>query len=190
MHDIMLRLQAALARQPVDLVRYLNPPATPEQIAAAEAAMGVRLPEDVCRAYLMHDGQDPEGVGLVEICEWLSLERMVQEWTVWNELLVNGSFNDIRSAGVDHAVRSDWWNPKWIPFTYDGSGNHYCIDLDPAEQGQSGQIITMWHDSAERDCVAANFAGFMDEVAARLESGDVAWSNEDESLVERIERGT
>jgi cell wall assembly regulator SMI1 len=47
-------------------------------------------------------------------------------------------------------VRDDWWNPRWIPFTHDGGGNHLCLDLDPAEGGAVGQVISMWHDSGER----------------------------------------
>jgi molybdopterin molybdotransferase len=54
-------------------------------------------------------------------------------------------------------VRSDWWNPCWIPFTHDGGGNHLCLDLDPAAGGAGGQVITLWHDGGARALAGSSF---------------------------------
>jgi cell wall assembly regulator SMI1 len=32
-----------------------------------------------------------------------------------------------------------------------------CIDLDPAEGGHVGQVITMWHDEPGREWIAGSF---------------------------------
>ena len=38
-------------------------------------------------------------------------------------------------------MRKVWWNLKWVPFTYNGGGDHPCIDLDPAVTGTVGQVV-------------------------------------------------
>ncbi|MHC8969851.1 SMI1/KNR4 family protein [Priestia aryabhattai] len=37
---------------------------------------------------------------------------------------------------------------------YEWGGDDICIDLDPAEGGKNGQIITFWHDWAQREVIA------------------------------------
>jgi len=34
---------------------------------------------------------------------------------------------------------------------------YICLNLDPAENGNRDQIITMWHDMPERELLATNF---------------------------------
>lgn len=76
-----------------------------------------------------------------------------------------------------------WWSPKWIPLTYDGSGNHDCLDLNPAEGGTFGQIITMWHDDPVREIVAPSFRDWLMQQAEGLESGKFIFSEEYNCIV-------
>ncbi|GME76631.1 unnamed protein product [Ambrosiozyma monospora] len=55
--------------------------------------------------------------------------------------------------GIDKEVENDfseiknvWWAPKWIPFTEDGAGQHYFIDLDPTDKGTVGQLGSFDHE--------------------------------------------
>lgn len=140
-------------------ISVLNPGATEASIAAAEAQLGIRFPDDVRAIYREHDGTAEY---VLEGREWLSLKRIVSEWTVWKELLDNGTFEDnVRVRASAGPVKPNWWNAGWIPMTYDGSGNHHCLDLDPGDGGVHGQIITMWHDDAVRNVVAGSFYGFL-----------------------------
>ena len=107
---------------------------------------------------------------------------MLDEWRVWHKLLVGGNFAGTYSE-PPAGVKSDWWNPGWLPLTYDGSGNHWCLDLDPAPGGTYGQIIRMWHDDAERPLAAGSFREWMTRYVAGLEAGDYAFSEEYDGIV-------
>lgn len=153
------RIETWLEANAPDVAAGLSPGATDEQIAATERALAVTFPDNVRASYRIHDGQqaDPSvGGGFTEGGEFLLLSRIVDEWEVWKNLLDDGTFDGFES-GPDEGVRPDWWNARWIPITHDGSGNHLCLDLDPAPGGKSGQIITMWHDSPEWEVMAGSF---------------------------------
>jgi cell wall assembly regulator SMI1 len=120
-----------------------------------EEALGVQFPEEFRAAYRLHDGGGDEGI--FAGWELLSLEGIVGQWKIWKELVDSGTFEGTKST-PDRGVKDDWWNPRWIPFTYDGAGNHHCLDLDPAPGGRVGQIIEMWHDADERPVAARSLA--------------------------------
>ena len=160
----------------------LNPPATDAEIQALEGGLGVALPADFVACLQLHNGQANGVGGLFNGTDFLSSHAVLGEWKIWKELLDGGHFADIKSE-PPAGVRDDWWNPRWIPFTYNGCGDHDCIDLDPAAGGQSGQVISMWHDMAERDIQAPSFqAWFADYVQAVL-AGEYVYSADYGGLV-------
>ena len=126
------------------------------------------------------------GPWLLNGWEFLSLQAMCLEWNVWKELLDGGDFED--SQGEPHGpIVSDWWSAGWIPLTYDGSGNHQCLDLNPAQGGQVGQIIQMWHDDAERTVVANSFREWLGSFADGLEHDEYVMSDEYGSVMRKDE---
>ena len=179
------RIEAWLAANAPIVAAGLNPPASSEAIADAEQYLGVQFPADVRASYLRHDGQRFDSPGLLDGWEWLSLERIRDEWKVWKDLLDGGDFNGIRSDADGRFVRKDWWNPAWIPLTYSGSGDHHCLDLAPGPQGRSGQIIEMWHDEGARPVVASSFGKWLADFADGLEAGDFVLSDEYGGLCRR-----
>lgn len=110
------------------------------------------------------------------------MERIRDEWKVWNDLLDSGDLEDWHSE-PEKQIRSDWWNPKSIPLTHEWSGNHECLDLAPTEYGDLGQIISMWHDHAIREVIAKNFCSWLEQFAGELESGRYIVSREGEGLI-------
>ena len=83
----------------------------------------------------------------------------------------NGDFDGIQSE--PHETISDcWWSNKWIPFTYNGFGDHYCLDLDPTVKGIKGQVITMWHDMPERNLLANSLSDWLESYVDGLYSGN------------------
>lgn len=157
------------------MIQTLQPGASEAEIQALETALSINLPEDVKLSYRIHNGQFNNDDGLIDGCEFLCLQRIQEEWMIWKELLDDNTFADTYSD-PQPGIKNDWWNVLWIPLTYDGSGNHYCLDLDPAQGGNFGQIITMWHDDSERAIVAPSFRDWLTDYIAGLESGERTFS--------------
>lgn len=74
----------------------------------------------------------------------------------------------------------EWWRLGWIPFCGDGGGDHLCVDLDPADGGTVGQVISMWHDMPNRDLTGTSLTDFIEIIAADAEaaisSGTRKWA--------------
>lgn len=150
------KLEAYLkANNPV-LLADLNPPAKDSEIRNLEAHLGVALPADFTECLKVHNGQKGDADWLFNGLEFLSTHRIQKEWDIWNNLLNGGDFDGDQSVPAS-GVRADWWNPKWIPFTYNGGGDHLCLDLNPTSEGQVGQIIALWHDDDARQMESSSF---------------------------------
>lgn len=182
METIWRRIEAWLAANAPELLGSLNGGATSRELQETEAFLGVELPEDVRASFRIHNGQRDVAAGFIDGWEMLALERVRDEWRVWKELLDSGDFDGIASE-PDGPIRSDWWNPKWIPLTYSGSGDHHCLDLSPAAGGTTGQIIVMWHDDPRRPLIAASFREWLQTFADDLDAGRYVYSKEDRALL-------
>ncbi|MEO1438716.1 MAG: SMI1/KNR4 family protein [Bacteroidota bacterium] len=168
------RIEIWLQQNAKHLIPALNPPVSQAAIDELEQAIDAKLPTDFVEFLRIHNGQKYDSEGLMNTEELLSAERILDEWKVWKKLLDDGIFE--YPSSPDKGVKSDWWNPKWIPITYDGHGNHLCLDLDPANGGRYGQIIHMWHDSAERECIAFSFKEWINTYVTDLEKGNYIYS--------------
>lgn len=115
MDELWDRIEGWLRTHAPAIAAGLNPPASAGEVSATEQFLGVTFPQDVRRAYLRHNGQSRDSPGMLEGWEWLSLERIRDEWKVWKDLLDAGDFEDIRNAANGGDVAEDWWNPRWIP---------------------------------------------------------------------------
>lgn len=164
----------------------LNEPVSDEKISDLESKLSISLPEDFKEFLKIHNGQAGDAGWLIDGQELLSTERILDEWKVWKGLLDGGGFDDFEESEEEdrgNGVKSDWWNAKWIPFTYDGAGNHLCIDLDPASGGKIGQIITMWHDDDEREVKGSSFNEWFSKYIQDLENKKYVYSDEYEAIV-------
>ena len=154
----------------------LNAGAAEADFVRLEAVLGYALPEEFKELYRVADGESGTA-GVLASEEWLSIERIIEEYGVWKNLLDDGIFADDDGTPYDcepenTAIKGDlWWNPKWIPLTADGGGNGKMIDMDPTERGTAGQIIQMWHDDAARSKEADSLRGFLTQYAQDLEDG-------------------
>ena len=129
----------------------LNKGADEADFAELEKELGYALPEDFKELYRIADGGAAyEGVLAGE--EWLSVERIIEEYGTWKGLYEGGMLEEddgtpFGCTPEDAGIKSYFcWNPKLIPLTADGCGNGKMIDLDPTGNGTVGQIIQMWHD--------------------------------------------
>jgi cell wall assembly regulator SMI1 len=181
MQAIWNAIETKLAEIAPAILQQLQPAATDAELRRLQHLIGAELPADFLAFYKVHNGQQPDSAGLIECEELLSLERIEDEWMVWKDLLDGGHFEGEPgpvTSEPEAGIRNDWWNARWIPVTYDGSGNHYCLDLDPAEGGSYGQVIRMWHDSPERSLAAASFREWITAYKDQLEAGALVYSED------------
>jgi cell wall assembly regulator SMI1 len=170
------RIDAWLEQHQPKLKETLCPGASDADFKAVEKAVGAKLPADFKMAYKIHDGQKfaegnlvPPLEGNEESYFLLSLKHLLEEWQTWKGLLDAGEFKD-QASGPDKGIRSQWWHPGWIPFASNGGGDFLCIDLAPTEEGVSGQVITMSHESAKRELLAGCFAEWLAALADGVET--------------------
>ena len=182
MNDSWKSFERWLAENWPEGLACLNPPATIEQIAELEEKLEAKLPEDFVACLKVHNGQTGYSA-IFDGTEFLSCDEIYSQWFVWKDLLDGGNFKDI-SSEPEPGIKSDWWNPKWIPFTHNGCGDHLCLDLDPASSGSVGQIITMWHDMESREIKAKSFGEFFDTYVAGVLSGKYVYSEEYGGLID------
>lgn len=161
----------------------LNPPATDDEINELQIALGVQLPLDFIACLKVHNGQGNMAGGIFDNSEFLSTNEILSQWQVWKDLLDSGDFQGIQSE-PSIGIRNDWWNPKWIPITHNGGGDHYCIDLAPSPDGSSGQIITMWHDMGNREVQSPNFAQWFERYVKAVQAGQYVYSEDFGGLID------
>jgi cell wall assembly regulator SMI1 len=171
MKDIWRRIDDKLAALIPDVLEDLGPladGATEERIAHLEGLIGVRLPEDVRESYAIHDGTG--GRDLYATYGLADLESMGCFWEQLRELSKDADFMG-RIPKAKGPIREQWWNPKWIPMTDPGSGNHICIDLDPAEGGSPGQLIDWDHERGPTSVIAPSLRSYLERFADDLDAG-------------------
>lgn len=188
MQTLWTRFETWLSEHWPEGLGALNPPATNEQIASLEQALGITLPDDYVACLKIHNGQATGVGGLFEGAEFLSTDEILAQWTVWKDLLDSGDFAGITSEPAS-GIRNDWWNAGWIPFTHNGGGDHLCLDLAPDAAGSRGQVITMWHDSGERELIAPCFDAWFKAYLKRVFAGDIVYSEAYGALVDRRDAG-
>jgi cell wall assembly regulator SMI1 len=173
------RIEKALKADPA-VKKSLRKGVTEDRIGTCEAALGITFPPDLRASYLIHDGQKagadglfPEGFAdLDSVFQMLTLDEIAREWKMWKQLADSGEFKK-QKGQPDAGVRSDWWNPKWVPFAGDGGGDSLCVDLAPAKGGTIGQVILHQHAAAGRSKKASSFQALLQQLAEHLEESAV-----------------
>jgi len=164
---------------------HLNNPITDEEINKLHKGLGFEVSEDLIQLLKIHNGQNENSGWLFEGQEFLSSHRILEEWNVWKNIIHNGEVKENISNNVDSTIKNNWCNPMWVPFTYDGSNNHYCIDMNPTKLGKQGQIITMWHNYSERELLNNNLYLWFKSYVEKLSAGHYIYSEDYGAIVEK-----
>ncbi len=155
-----------LQREHPDVLQQFNPPACAEAVAAAEAELGVSLPDDYKAFLALADGQDDcaafVGLGaLMPIAEVASTKLMGEE-------------REVPAACAGPGVRAVDCATGWIPISRSARGRDYlCIDLDPAPEGTRGQIIEYVADGDARPLIAKSFADLLSLYFEQAQTGEI-----------------
>jgi cell wall assembly regulator SMI1 len=138
----------------VEALDALNPPATEKQLQELKHVLGFDIPDELKELLRCHNGQKKRTEWFFEFQEFSPIERIISEYTSLKEMNNAGDFKKLTIETSKEIQSNTWWHNNWIPFTYDGAGNFYCIDTSPTPTGKYGQIITFYHDSNDRDVLA------------------------------------
>ena len=182
MTELWQQLEQFLLGAAPEVYKNLNPGASRDEIKRVAREMNVEFDVSCVECYSIHNGQVADSPGLFNAEEFLSLERMVDAWKTWNETLRSGAFARAKGA-PSGSVKGDWYNSKWIPFTYQSRGDYLCLDYDPAAGGKKGQIIRLIHDDPERSVIAGSLLDFLNDFNGQILAGNFVYSAEDYGLV-------
>lgn len=178
METLWKRLEAWIDRHANLMLDDLNEAATEEAFTPIEKAMGVELEEGFKAFYRIRNGQFEESEeGIFDSEVLLSLEAIIKVWQKWRSQFDEGAFWDYESEPED-GIRSEWWNPYWLPLTASATGSHFFMDFAPTREGTMGQIIRMEYDSPKRQLVAGSFKEWIGKYVDALESGRYIYSEE------------
>ncbi|MBG8556242.1 SMI1/KNR4 family protein [Hymenobacter guriensis] len=170
--QLLSQLDTLLQQHRPEYYAELNPPATAAELAAFETEVGLTLPAELRAWFSWHNGQNDECFeGLVANYECPSLSSVAESMRINRELLEAGDF------------AANWWQPNWVPFLTNGSGDHVCLDLEGTFTGQPGQLLEHWHDWEPRDVVFPNLTAWLTAVvqayeAALIETGETELTDE------------
>jgi len=187
-HDLLAAAGAA-GYAVGELVRE---PATIEQIAATERAVGRRLPDDLAGLYQLSDGQvdwaqlvQGQGGGR-ERGRWVgslfgagwsfdSLQQLESGYRAWADVRggyttdeLASDFDDMVEVRGNDPVKKLYTCPDWLPFATDGGGNSLAVDLAPEPGGTVGQVIVIGSDEDLRRVIAPSILELLRLCAYRL----------------------
>lgn len=171
------QIRAWLAEHHPSALQHFRPGATGEQIAVAEAALGVMLPSDYKEFLQLADGQE-------EFSPWVGLGSLfpIADVVEAKQNIV-GEETPVDAGSVDPGVRAVDYSEQWIPISRSARGRDYlCIDLGPAPGGTIGQIVEYIVDSNARRVVAKSFADLLALYFEHAQTGEIDFdeASEDE----------
>lgn len=152
----------------------LRPPATEEDLAALERGIGLKLPDDLRRVYLLNNGQESYTLpGVFMGMTFIGPEEVLATWQSWKE---NEPFDpeidEEYSAYPPKAVKAGYFRRARVPFAHDYGNNFIGLDLDPGPTGILGQVITYGRDELVAYCVASSFSQFLEWLLVQYRSGN------------------
>ena len=186
MRDILQEFESHIASIEGAMDELL-PPATVEELDAAEQQLGIKFPEDFRTLYMWHNG-DQGNIFLFgeyrisSLAELLKSNRIARESSppAWKQVHdESGVFKDCIS------------NPKWIQFADNGGNTVVILDMDPGRRGMVGQIIEACDGDIE--CRFSGIKEFIVDITNRISTGQIAWDEDsggfwdtdEESVAER-----
>ncbi len=133
--DILKNIDISLKENYKAVYDSLEPGATDEQLSTLKEKcfVGNAIPKDLELLYKWHNGQ----TGFLYLNQndnrtFLPIEEVIDNWE-----FLNDPIEDVLEP----------ISKSWIPFTYNGSGDHLVYET---KGDNVGTIINYWHDDEER----------------------------------------
>jgi cell wall assembly regulator SMI1 len=139
MDDLIQRLDRGLATYRPDYYDRLLPGVTDAELDAFEKRFTLQLPIAFRQLYRWRNGQ-----------EMMDFEPLQFNFTLSSLEEISISKEELdEMIGADFEDPS-WWRSSWVPFLFNGGGDHLCLDLTAEDGGTPGQIISFYHDYEAR----------------------------------------
>ncbi|MGA5046812.1 SMI1/KNR4 family protein [Streptomyces arboris] len=146
------------ANAPASLAE-LPGPAAPEEIRAAQDAVGRAFPAGLVASLARHDGSG--GFELPPLYRLHGTRPIVAEYRAYRRA------DQARSPG-----ERTWWDPRWIPLAGDGCGNSLFISQEPGPtSGRIGDHAKDGGGSFAEDGALASLGAFLASTARGLRDG-------------------
>lgn len=188
MIELWRRIEDWFTKNLPDADLCLRDPTTRDEIAEAEATLGIEFPEDFVESLLVHDGQEdhPTVFWLPAACRLGSLASLVRCW------------QSDREAYDDDPQRYEWldkrrctrqvhFHPKQIPIA--GSPfwdyDRLLLDFVPGPEGRVGQVIARF--DVELAVVTSSWRELLEKTLAGLETGRIRWETRGAELGGELE---
>ncbi|SET44137.1 SMI1/KNR4 family protein [Hymenobacter actinosclerus] len=167
--DSLARIETWLAAHAPRILREsLNPGAEPAMLDALETAVGRPLPADYRALYQRFDGLNENADNFGSFFYGISFLPSAQVTANYQYRASDAGVVSLTKALL--AIKRDnALNPHWLRMGFDGSHVWLCLDLDPAPDGQYGQIILLDEENETAFVVADSVAGLLSEFALDLE---------------------
>ncbi|CAL9635785.1 hypothetical protein SUDANB15_06183 [Streptomyces sp. enrichment culture] len=125
--------------------------ATEEEIAAAEARLGVPLPAELRALYQVVRGRYEDWDDYREPydtigCELLPLGKVYVADAASRRVPWRFAAMTAVETGPEDAVQGLVGSPGWIVFGDNGGGDRIAVDLTPGPEGHVGQVIIIGHE--------------------------------------------
>ncbi|MFD5580912.1 SMI1/KNR4 family protein [Streptomyces pseudogriseolus] len=125
--------------------------ASEEELAAAEARLGVTLPPELRALYEVVRGRYEDWDDFREPydvigCDLFPLSEVYVADAASRQVLWQFGAMDAVEAGPEHAVQQLVGSPGWIVFGDNGGGDRIAVDLTPGPDGHVGQVIIIGHE--------------------------------------------
>lgn len=146
---------------PTDWANLL-PPANEQDIAQAEQAFGLTLPEEVRFLYEWHNGSSNTPAGCVHLLPgwpFLSLADSVTHWRKRNSLY---------ESDLDDAGSCRWWKTSWMPLAHDFTGELLVVELSPKASNFRAVFWASIEDGPRFDHGWPSLEAALDDVADTL----------------------
>lgn len=168
MEEKWQKLEAWLAENAPQVLTPLNPPATEDEITAAETRIKMKFPPSVRASYLVHNGEQRKW-GLFAAWQFLPLEQVVKTIDEMIRIEEQFKFGDFDATLM-------------IPILQSGGGDFYYVEK--SVNGKETKVIEWWHEQPSRDVKFQSFAAFFDDFLAKLENGEIIFHEEVGGLVQ------
>lgn len=177
MIELWSKYETWLKKNYPDGFKSLNKGATEEELVKLEYILQIKLPESYRNCLKLHNGQSQEYGGILDTNEFLSIERIIDEWKLMKGLLDDGEFPS----------DSIWWSIKWVPITSDGNGNLICINMQPFRENAVGSVIVFDHEVADRALLEYSFENWFKAYVSELLAEKYVYSEDYGSLMPKVD---